>query len=136
MINIEELAKKIKSIVENGDYYHYGLRKDSYDYNIGDTCHKSHQLWQDPEYDEDGELIYPYIEEGPYAGFYDGGELDGTSSIGINYYDEIEDIIQKIELVSEYIADHLYLIAGYYAGAGNDREELIISNAVVIDKFY
>lgn len=135
-INIDELATRIKNIVENGDYYHYGLRKDNYEYNIGDTCHKSHQLWQDPEYDEDGELIYPYIEEGPYAGFYDGGELDGTCSIGIDEYDEVEDIIKKIKLVSEYIAAHLYLIAGDWAEGGNDPEESIIRNAVVLEKFY
>lgn len=135
-INIEELANKIKNIVENGDYYYYGLRKDDYEYNIGDICHKSHQLWQDPEYDEDGELIYPHIWEGPYKGFYDGGELDGTCSIGINEYDDDEDIITKINLVSEYIADHLYLIAGKRAQVGNDREELIIENAVVLAKFY
>ena len=42
----------------------YGLRADDFKYKIGDICHKSHQLFQDPNYDENGELIYPYCENG------------------------------------------------------------------------
>jgi len=133
MDNIEVLVSKIKTAMDNSDYCYYGLRKDDYQYKIGDICHKSHQLWQDPEYDWDtDELIYPYIEKGTYAGFYDGGELDGTCAIVV-YLDNIEEAIQAMNI---YSADHLYLIAGDYASSGNDQYEIVIENATVLDILY
>lgn len=111
----------------------YGLRADDFEYEIGDTCHKSHQLYQDPDYDENGEEIYPYCEDGIYKGFYDAGELDGTCAIEVESNEE--SIIKALEKVNDYFGDYIYLIKGNYCECGNDTGEVIISDAIVVGKF-
>ena len=51
-ITIEDINK----LLSDNDYY-YGLRADDFEYKIGDICHKSHQLFQDPICDENGDEI-------------------------------------------------------------------------------
>ena len=121
------MVEKIKEMLEKINANCWGLRVDDYKYNIGDTCHISHQLFQDPEYDEEGELLYPYCEDGIYEGFYDAGELNGTCSVGIDEFN----IEKAIKAVNEYFGEYTYLIYGDYAEAGNDNRELIIHNAKV-----
>lgn len=123
-----QAMQHIKQLVQNGKYDYYGLRADNYDYAIDDICHNSHQLYQDPWYDDEYELVYPE-GIGPYSGYYDAGELNGTCAVEINE-DNIE---EALNLISAYCGD-LYLIAGNSCEYGVDDGEIIIRNAVVLDK--
>lgn len=131
---MENLVNRVKEIIKNKEYLYYGLRKDECEYKVGDICNKSHQLWQDAEYDwNTGELLYPLIEDGPYAGFYDEGELDGTCAIEVT----LDNVEEKIKFMKTgYLGKHLHLIASDYAGYGNDIDEIILRDAVVIDVLY
>lgn len=119
-IILAEIAKE--------EYSFYGLRVDVRDYSVGDICSVSHQLYQDPMYDDNDELVYPLIEGGIYGGFYDAGELSGTCSVEVN----ADNITNAIEILEQYGDGNIYLIAGNNAECGNDIGELIISNAKVI----
>lgn len=130
---INEIAKKIFEIVQNEEsiYDCFGIRWDTAVYAEGDILPKSHQLYQDQAYDCDDNPIYPE-GEGRYAGYYDAGELNGTCSIGIDFYDTVDVIAKKIaESLSYAFDDHckLYFIQGLDAEGGNDIDELIIVNA-------
>lgn len=125
-MSLEELNK----IIENAEFVFFGLRKDNLEYKEGDFCKNSHQLFQDPDFDDDGNLIYPYCSEGPYKGYYDAGELDGTCTVQI-----IDgNVEQALEKVKEYSGKHIYLIAGNNGVQGNDiyNQEFIISDAKVL----
>ena len=135
---MENILEQIKKIVINDDAC-YGLRADDFDYQIGDVCHKSHQLYQDAMYADDDafmrdEPLYPYCEDGIYKGYYDAGELNGTCAVSFNIDDE-DSIMKAIETVDNYFGDYIYLIKGEYAENGNDVREVIISNTVVVGKF-
>ena len=123
--------KEIKEAIENTEYEFYGIRADETKYSVGETAHNSHQLFQDPNFDEDGELIYPYIEDGIYEGFYDAGELNGTCTIGFDPEDDdsIQDAIEKIKM---YSGSYIYILGGDYAEGGNDSGEIIISDAEIL----
>jgi len=122
----------IKKAISGTDFEFYGLRvDDGICYNIGDTASNSNQLFQDPDFDEDGELVYPYIEDGIYAGFYDAGELDGTCVIGFDAEDDAS-IAKSIEQVKIYFGGNVHVLGGDYAESGNDMGELIISGAEVL----
>lgn len=122
----------IKNAVSRTDYEYYGLRvDDGICYKVGDIANNSHQLFQDPFLDEDGELIYPYVENGIYEGFYDAGELDGTCVIGFDADDD-ESITEAIEKIKIYFGRYVHILGGDYADSGNDIDELIISDAVVL----
>ena len=127
-ITIEDINK----LLSDNDCY-YGLRAEDFEYEIGDICHKSHQLFQDPNYDENGELIYPYCENGIYEGFYDAGELNGTCAIEVE--NNNESIIKALERTETYFGDYIYLIKGSNCENGNDIGEIIISDATVVGKF-
>ncbi len=124
-------AEEIKKLLENFDHDVYGVRVDSISYNIGDIADNSHELFQDPDFGEDGELIYPYIEEGRYKGFYDAGELDGTCTIGFDKEDE-GSIKRALDMVKIYQGNFMHILGGYCAEEGNDRGEVIISDAEVL----
>lgn len=117
----------------------FAVRYDDYEYQVGDICFKSHELYQDPEYDDNDELIHPYLEDGNYAGFYDGGELDGTSGLfieEINIDDEEDTITNKminetIKKYHPYLGRHIYLISSDVYYGGNDIGEVIMQNAKV-----
>lgn len=128
MLTVED----IKKAISNTEFEFYGLRvDDGIRYNVGDTANNSRQLYQDPDFDEDGELIYPYIEDGIYKGFYDAGELDGTCTIGFETEDDAS-IEKAIAQVKMYFGDNAHLLGGDYAEEGNDRGELIIRDAEVL----
>ena len=123
--------ENIKSLnLTDMPYEYFGIRADNYVYSIGDTTNNSHQLFQDPMWNEDDELVYPE-GEGIYSGFYDAGELDGTCSIGFDPEDE-NSIERALQIISDYFYDSLYIIAGNYAESGNDIGEIIIRDAVVV----
>lgn len=128
-------VQEIQKICKNSEYEYFGLRADDLDYQIGDICNDSHQLFQDPDFDEDGELIYPSIEdtESPYYGFYDAGELDGTCAVKFDPDDE-NSILAALETVKMYSGKNLYIIAGNSMEYGNDEGEIIIREAEVIGK--
>lgn len=50
-------------------------------------------------FDDDGELIYPYIEDGVNKGLYDARELDGTCTIG--FCPDDMSIAPKAEMAEE-----------------------------------
>ena len=132
---IVEIAEEILEIVRNEEslYDAFGIRWDSTKYNVGDNLPNSHQLFQDQEYDENDEPIYPE-GEGYYEGCFDAGELNGTCSIGIDFYDSLEKIVKKIEESNLYnfnADSKFYLIQGYSAEGGNDIDESIITEAKV-----
>lgn len=120
----------IEEIIKREEYDYYGLRYDDRNYNINDVCNISHQWWQDDPNDgieEDDSEFCPYNEE---LHLWDGGELPGTCSVGVNE----NNIQQALSYMRHYVCcgDNLYLIAGNNAEGGNDSGEIIIENAVVI----
>lgn len=126
---------EIKEVIAGTEFNFYGIRIDSgIRYNVGDAANNSRQLFQDPDFDEDGELIYPYIEGGIYKGFYDGGELDGTCAIGFNADDD-SSIARAIEMIDSYFGDYIHILGGDAAQGGYDSGELIIGNAEVLGVF-
>lgn len=127
MLTVDE----IKKAIENTEYEFYGIRVDEVKYSVGEAANNSHQLFQDPDFDDDGELIYPYIEDGIYRGFYDAGELDGTCTIGFDPEDD-ETIEKALDMVKSYIGDFIHVLGGDYAQGGNDNGEIIISDAEVL----
>ena len=128
-------VQEIQEICGNSYFGYFGLRADDMEYRIGDICNNSHQLFQDPDFDEDGELIYPEIEdpESPYYGFYDAGELDGTCAVRFNPEDENSTEV-ALETVKIYSGNNLYIIAGDSMEYGNDDGEIIIRDAEVVGK--
>ena len=124
-------AREIAEIVRNGlfeEHDIYGFRADREDLETGDVLENSHQWYQDDpsEWGEECE----YNEE---MQMWDGGELDGTCTIGLPDYacDFEKKIAEALERVQMY-GDHIYLVGGDNAGQGNDIGETIIANAVCI----
>ena len=127
-ITIEDISKLLSD-----DNYYYGIRAEDFEYQVGDNCHKSHQLFQDPICDENGDEIYPYCEDGIYEGYYDAGELEGTCAIEVEA--NVKSIINALEKVNNYFGDYIYLIKGISCENGNDIGEIIINDAIVVGKF-
>lgn len=125
-------AEDIKKMIEEETHEFYGLRKDSAEYKPGETVRNSHQLFQDPQWvdDEMTELLYPLEKSGPYAGYYNAGELPGACAIRVTG----SRVTQALDAVKCYYGDNLYLIAGHYAESGNDPDEIIIEDAEILAK--
>lgn len=64
-------------------------------------------------------MIYPYIEDGIYSGFYDAGELDGTCAIGFDAEDDTS-IAKAIEQIKFYFGGNVSVLGGDYAERGID----------------
>lgn len=125
----------VKKAVEGTDFWNYGIRADKdAKYDVGDTANNSHQLYQDPQYDWNDELMYPLIEEGIYKDFYDGGELDGTCAIKFDPNNDAS-IQNAIKEVLAYGGKYIHVIAGDCAEGGNDIGEIIIRNAEVLGAY-
>lgn len=124
-------TESIKSL-NLGDmtYEYFGIRVDDCVYSVGDTANNSHQLFQDPEFDENDELIHPE-GVGIYSGFYDAGELAGTCCIGFDP-DDNADIQKALEMVTSYSGIAIHIIAGNYAEYGIDEGEIIIRDAIIV----
>lgn len=136
----DAVSQKVTSELSKNFYDNYeawGFRVDNYDYAVGDAVNNSHELYQDAEYDDDGELINPE-GEGPYKGFYDAGELDGASSVGINT-DTLDGfdrrVAEALKKSKAYPGRYLYLISGDFSNGGSDAGESIIHNPVVRGKY-
>ncbi|MCI9418360.1 MAG: hypothetical protein HFI82_13440 [Eubacterium sp.] len=128
-------VEDIKKAISGTDFEFYGLRvDDGIRYSVGDTANNSRQLFQDPDFDEDGELIYPYIEDGVNKGMYDAGELDGTCTISFDADDDAT-IVNAIEQLKNYSGNYIHILGGDCAEDGNDMYELIISDAEVLGAY-
>lgn len=139
---LKKQAEEIRKIIEAGEYEVYGLRaEEDATYNVGDICANSHQWWQDdpnPELpdDMDEEELYEHYGELERYEYnekmqcWDGGELDGTCSIGVTE----KNLDSAIEQLKNYTigAKQIILIAGDYAERGNDIGESIIRKAEVV----
>lgn len=132
---MKKYAREILGAAYGKEYGFYGIRKDTYRYNLGDAAKISHQLYQDQHIGDFGEELYPE-GEGIYAGFYDAGELGGTCVIRFNIekneQDDIESVEAALELVKIYGGIYLTIIGGDHAELGNDEGEYIIEDARVI----
>lgn len=126
-------VEEIKRICNESECESFGFRMDHKKYQTGEECEVSHQLFQDPWFDDDGELLYEEDTdpESPYYGFYDAGELDGTCSIGFDP-DDPESIRKALEMVDIYPGEYFTVIGGTWGTGGNDIGENIISDAVVL----
>ena len=134
-ISLEEKIKSVISSINADEFEAFGLRVCEKSYTVGETCDNSHELYQDPQYTDETceELLYPYIEDGIYAGYYDGGELNGACAIGFDPDDE-DSIDRAIEEIKGYlsIGRRLYIVAGDYSVSGNDYGEVIIEEAKIM----
>lgn len=122
------LERIIEKILTEETYEVFGLRKDDKRYEIGDVVNNSHQLFQDPQYDADGELAYNLVTDGIYRGFYDAGELNGVCSVKVDK----NGIKEALESINNYSGKYLYLIAGDKYEYGNDAGEVVIEEAEVV----
>lgn len=122
------VIEEIRELINELKYKHIGVRADNRKYQVGEIMDNSHQLFADPQYNDSfTELLYPYVSDGPYAGFYDAGELNGTCALGISE-NNIEEMLKRVmSYGSKY-----YLIGGNSMEYGYDEDELIIKNAEVI----
>lgn len=124
------IATLDEDFIENN---RFGFRLDECKYNVGDYANNSHELYQDPQFDEDGELLYER-GEGIYEWYYDAGELDGTCCIEFDPSDD-SSIEEALRTVSCYYGDHFHVLCNKRAHAGNDYGEIIIEDAKVIAAF-
>jgi hypothetical protein len=125
MTNIAE--KIMAAIIESGNTYcHYGLRTDDLELTIG----------QELDWSIDGSY------EGETATAETGEQvyLNGTCATGFGFlwYDEDdrEAVEKAVNTNSEYIGKHKYLIAGSSCEYGDDTDEIIIPDAVVVAIIY
>lgn len=125
----------LKAISESENEF-FGLRYDNNNYSINDRCENSHQWYQDADNLENfEELTEEELDElyNSEIGCYDAGELEGTCCIKVTE-DTIDDALNRIKMYKYDDACELLLISGDYAEEGNDVEEIIIENAIVIAK--
>ena len=114
----------------------FGLRYDNNNYSINDRCENSHQWYQDAwNLDNYGELTESELDElyDSETGCYDAGELEGTCCVKVTE-DTIDDALSRVEMYKYDDASELILISGDDAEEGNDVDEIIIENAIVIAK--
>lgn len=125
-------AQEIMEIIKANEekYEFFGLRTDDAEYEIGEICKNSHEWYQDDpngELEKDDAWYTPYNEE---MKMWDGGELDGTSSVAVTA-ETVEDALKTFEAYKT-IGTNYYILAGDYAQGGNDIGESIIRDAVVL----
>lgn len=121
-------VEEIRELISKSEYDYIGIRADNRGYQAGEVVDNSHQLFQDPQYNDTyTELLYPYIYEGPYAGFYDAGELNGACALEVSE-NNIEEMLKKIKTYG----NKYYLIGGDSMEYGYDADEIIIQDAEVI----
>lgn len=129
-VNIEKYNDIIDKC-DSSNYGYYAVRIDNLIYNEGDWALTSMHIMQDPEYDDDGELIYPLCNDGPYKGFYLGELLPGTCAI--MFYDNAT-LIEAIKNLN-YSGNKITIIGGDSFEYGEDINEVIIHNARVISQY-
>jgi len=129
-------VEMIKKAINESENNFFGLRYDSNNYAIGDSCENSHQWYQDADNIENfDELTEEEIDEiyNSDMGCYDAGELSGTCCIKVTA-NTVDEALERISMYQYDSECELILISGDYAEEGNDVEEIIIENATVIAK--
>lgn len=91
------------------------------------TVEEIRELISKSDNDDYTELLYHYIYEGPYAGFYDAGELNGACALEVSE-NNIEEMLKKVKSYG----NKYYLIGGDSMEYGYDADEIIIQDAEVI----
>ena len=128
-------AQEIQKLCEESEYWYFGIRADYMKYSIGDECETSHQLYQDPQYADDAysELLFPRVldPQSPYYGLYDAGELNGTCALGFDPED-LDSIEEMLKRADNYPGDRVHVIGGNRIEYGEDENEIIIRDAIVI----
>lgn len=115
-------TNQIKQIIQKKKFDIYGIRADNgIRYNVGDTCHISHQWWQDDPGEEAG------LEYNKEMECWDGGVLPGTCALGVTA-DSLDDVLNNASAYGVYIV----LVAGDSWECGNDAGEVIIEDAKVL----
>lgn len=102
----------------NYEYNVYGIRTDNREYQIGDIVADSH-AW-------DAEHFRPFENE-----FYDGACATGFDMLWYDD-DDMETVKKALKVQENYRGEHQYLIAGMSFEYGNDKDEVIIENAIVV----
>lgn len=128
---INNLYGELIEKCESSNYAYFAVRQEDYLYDPGDWAFNSSTLLQDPEYDDNGELIYPLCAEGPYKGFYVGPMLPGTCGFMFYDYETFKTAITELN----YSGDKITIIAGDTFEYGDDINEVIIHNARVIAQY-
>jgi hypothetical protein len=112
----EELKKAINTIIPEEDIEDYdaiALRWDDREFKIGEEIPVS-KVWVDGDETDD--------------------YLEGTSTIGLQTYDDGWIAGAKVSLMSYRNYPNIYLVAGDIAELGEDDGELVLSNCEVLAK--
>lgn len=112
----EDLKKAINAIIPEEDLEDYeaiALRWDDREFKVGEEIPAS-KVWVDDEETDD--------------------YLEGTSTIGLQTYDDGWVGGSKVSLMSYKHYPNIYLVAGAIAELGEDAGELVLSNCEVLAK--
>lgn len=109
-----------KEAIDCGDF---GIRFSEQPYKMGDILPESYDWYKTEELPEDN---------------WDEAILDGTCTIGLDKlgFDSLkdlkEDIVKQLKPADEYFGEYVYLVSGEFTGGGDDINERVIKNAMVI----
>lgn len=126
-------ARIASQYADDHPFVNFGIRVDDRLLVPDSMFPNSHELFQDQEYDEDGNEIYPMFEHD--SSLFDAGELDGTSTLGVDVSEDIEATADEILTAikgNAYFGQYVYLVAGWDEGSGYDPGERLISDATVL----
>lgn len=121
MMNIKEACEKALEKYE-GQYWYIGIRFEDKEREIGEVCENSrHNI------DREDEREFPEYGTPEYEEMM---ELDGTSAWNLETYDDYK---------GPFGTYHCYIIAGNKINNqddGLDDNEIVIENAVVLEKIF
>jgi hypothetical protein len=112
-----EIKKALEADVKSTSYASYGLRaltRDQLSLSVGDILPPSRDYVEDHETTE---------------------SLAGSSAIGLDVLGgeiDADDVDKAMTLVAKYSGDVVALVAGHFAGNGEDMGEILISDAGII----
>lgn len=120
-MNIQEVCEKALKKYE-GKYYYIGIRFEDKEREVGEICENSrHNI------DREDEREFPKYGTSEYEEMF---ELDGTSAWNLEFYYDFE---------GGFNTYHCYIIAGNRItnkDDGLDDNEIVIENAVVLEKIF
>lgn len=121
MMNLKEACEKALEKYQD-DYYYIGIRFEDKDRKIGETCEYSRH-----NTDREDEREFPEFGTAEYDEMF---VLDGTSAWNLETYDDFK---------GPFNTYHCYIIAGNRItnrDDGLDDNEIVIENAVVLEKLF
>lgn len=123
-------ADEARKIIEKAEFEVYGIRVDENDiYNIGDTCHNSHNWYLGDGVTDDEAQESGWTYNSDVMG-YDCGELNGTCAAWVD--DSAERIAAALDEIKMYGRGTVYLIAGNRFDYGWENNEVVIEDARVL----